>query len=104
MAPTRKDRAPNDWTVMDEANSGFERLVCLFSYHNLDKISISIQIRLETRFRLRRRVDCQSPKALSTHLSDGTQLVEDLVFYFLGLRQFVAKVCTRASHLQARRY
>ena len=77
---------------MDEANSGFERLVCLFIYHNSEKIP---------RFPfVRSRMDHHSPKALSTHLSDRTQLVEDLVLHFLGLRQFVAQVCTRASQLQ----
>ena len=77
MAPTRKGRAANDWIVTDEANSGFESLVCLFSYHNLDKISISIKIHSQTRFPLRSRVDHHSPKVLSTHLSHRTQLVED---------------------------
>ena len=82
MAPTRMGQAANDWTVTDEANSGFERLVCLFSYHNLDKIPISTQIHSQTRIPLRSRVNQHSLRALSTHLSDRTQLLEDLIFSF----------------------
>ena len=60
--PTRKGRAANDWIVMDEADSGFERLVCLFSYHNLDKIPISIQIHSQMRCPLRSRGTTTAPK------------------------------------------